>query len=270
MLNKIPGFIPGIFFLSSVVSSGQSLDLASGLFDDQQWTECRRECQRFLLSHPGDEYARLMWATASIREGVEPDNAIAVLTGLVETASSEIKAMAGYEAGHWYWLNGNMTSAWSNLRVAFESTRSPWLYLHSSCALDTLHRRDRKLADNDVSLVTQLKTTRPLWTRTIRYVSNPENNRRKSGGGAGGLLIGFYRNQIRPAIGSRCSLHPSCSEYFLEANHDHGWLSYPMVADRLVREPGVVSRAEKPIAIKNEIRYQDPLADHDFWFDRKN
>jgi len=77
------------------------------------------------------------------------------------------------------------------------------------------------------------------------------------------VVVGFYREWIRPAIGSRCSLSPSCSEYFLTAARRHGWWAFPMMADRLVREPGLVSSAPDP----NQ-RVSDPVDDHDWWLAR--
>lgn len=79
------------------------------------------------------------------------------------------------------------------------------------------------------------------------------------------LVIGFYRKNIGPAIGQRCQLHPSCSEYMLQASRRHGWLALPLIADRLVREPGVAARAEVPLQAGDAIRFADPVEDHTFW-----
>jgi len=76
-----------------------------------------------------------------------------------------------------------------------------------------------------------------------------------------GGIVRMYRRWVGPAIGARCSLTPSCSEYFLQAGRRHGWLAFPMMADRLVREPSVVAAAEVRIAG----RIADPLEDHDGW-----
>ena len=82
----------------------------------------------------------------------------------------------------------------------------------------------------------------------------------------GDKLIGIsVRHAIRPAIGSRCSLDPSCSEYFRQASRNHGLLSIPMIADRLVREPSVVLKREREIVVGGETRIADPLSDHDQW-----
>lgn len=79
------------------------------------------------------------------------------------------------------------------------------------------------------------------------------------------LWIGFYRAQISPALGARCSLFPSCSEYCLQAVRRHGFLGLALYGDRAVREPDVVKNADTPIVINGRIFYADPLSDHDFW-----
>ena len=81
----------------------------------------------------------------------------------------------------------------------------------------------------------------------------------------GEWTVSFYRHVIRPAIGSRCSLSPSCSGYFLQASRRHGWLALPMIADRLVREPSVVAQHEREVQMHGETRIADPLSDHDGW-----
>jgi len=77
--------------------------------------------------------------------------------------------------------------------------------------------------------------------------------------------IFFYRGQIAPALGRRCSLHPSCSEFTLQAMRKHGLLAIPMYADRAVREPAVVAEAGAPVLVGGRRRYADPLEDHDWW-----
>ncbi|HMP90164.1 MAG TPA: membrane protein insertion efficiency factor YidD [Kiritimatiellia bacterium] len=263
--KAIPGFISGIAFFIGAGVFAASIDLAVQLFEEEQWDKARRECLRVLYVSPDDEQALMMLAVSALRENASAVEYDGIFTRLVETGSPEIRAISAYELGRLRWLAGNMEDAWRYHAIAFESTRSPWLYLHSACALDTLRRRYPKIATQHPSINTQVDTTRPLWNRDIRYASNPENFVEKSRRGPGSLFIAFYRSQVRPAIGRRCSLHPSCSEYFLEANHDHGWLAVPMVADRLVREPGVVSKAERPVLIGNEFMVEDPLRDHNFW-----
>jgi hypothetical protein len=100
--------------------------------------------------------------------------------------------------------------------------------------------------------------------------ANKKGSRNKLSTGAGKALIGFYRNNIRPAIGDRCSLAPSCSEYARQAFIKHGWLAIPMITDRFYREPGVVAKAEKTLQLKDgRILFADPLEDHDWYFNKE-
>ena len=77
--------------------------------------------------------------------------------------------------------------------------------------------------------------------------------------------VGFYRQQVRPALGQRCSLTPSCSQYGVEALHSHGLLGLAMIADRGVREPAVVAARANPVRAQGRTKYSDPLRDHDGW-----
>lgn len=81
----------------------------------------------------------------------------------------------------------------------------------------------------------------------------------------GEIIVAFYRFCISPAIGARCSIQPSCSQYFLEASRKHGLLAFPIIADRLVREPGLVAEKRVTVLVGGKTRIADPLADHDNW-----
>ena len=75
-------------------------------------------------------------------------------------------------------------------------------------------------------------------------------------------LVGFYRFAVAPALGSRCSLHPSCSAYSLQAARERGWLGLPMTADRLIREPDVVGARQAPFRKNGRTLYPDPVSAH--------
>ena len=100
---------------------------------------------------------------------------------------------------------------------------------------------------------------------------NTAANHDKPATGAGSLLaravVSFYRFAVGPAIGQRCALEPSCSQYFLDASRKHGLLGLPMIADRFIREP-VVSAPDRPVVRTKSgaLRHPDPVEDHDWWF----
>ncbi len=268
--RKIPGFISGIFFLCLGVTLADALDLATQLHDEGQWAACRRESLRHLVEHPEDEEARLLMATASLRERAVVEEALQHLQALMAGADDpEVRAMAGFEAGLELRSRGDLAKAWRAMKIAFEQTRSPWLFARSSCALAYLYQADKQLAQGEEALMRQLRTAQPLWTKSVRDELRPPKAKRRSYN-PGSLAVAFYRSQIGPAIGDRCSLHPSCSEYYLLAEHDHGWMAVPLVADRLVREPGVVAAAEKPLQTSERMLFQDPVEDHTFWLNDEN
>ena len=76
-------------------------------------------------------------------------------------------------------------------------------------------------------------------------------------------LVAFYRTTVAPALGSRCLLTPSCSAYSLQAARERGWVSIPMTADRLIREPTVTHARAVPVTMPSgEILFADPISDH--------
>ena len=92
------------------------------------------------------------------------------------------------------------------------------------------------------------------------------NTRRGPGAAFARAVVRFYRGFIASAIGARCVLEPSCSQYFLDASRKHGILGIPMIADRFVREPPE-SHSDRLIRTKNgQWRHYDPVEDHDWWF----
>ncbi|MFH0920537.1 MAG: membrane protein insertion efficiency factor YidD [Fibrobacterota bacterium] len=165
-MKKTPGFMPGVFLLLWTLSCYAQTELAVGLFQDGDWTACKRECLRILVNQPSNEAA--------------------------------------------------------------------------------------------LSLLDKVKTAERAGAKTkqSRLTSKP-----------GEWIVFSYRGLIRPAIGSRCSLTPGCSEYFLQASRKHGLLAIPMAADRLIREPSVVLNHEHEVIVGHDIRIADPLSDHDQWIE---
>lgn len=77
------------------------------------------------------------------------------------------------------------------------------------------------------------------------------------------LMVGFYRRFIGPALGYRCILEPSCSNFSMQAARECGWLGLPMTADRLIREPSVIAARERIVTdAQGRVRIADPVSDH--------
>ena len=103
----------------------------------------------------------------------------------------------------------------------------------------------------------------PAAAEELALRAGPAASLGRVAGWPGVWIVGFYRSQIRPAIGARCSLHPSCSEYFLQAVKKHGLLGFPLIGDRLVREPGVANDPGRYHEFDGKLRASDPLDEHD-------
>ncbi|MCX6998175.1 MAG: membrane protein insertion efficiency factor YidD [Kiritimatiellaeota bacterium] len=257
-----------LLLCAGALSAGAQLELAAGLCAEGQWRAGRREAQRVLTADPQQPLARLLTATAGLRLGQQDPALLAALQQLADGAAPvEISARAAYELGRVRWRQGDATNACVLLQRAFRTTQATDLFLRSGCALRLLADDFPELGERDPALLQALQTCAPLWTpeirRECRPVAAPAKTRITATPAA--WIVALYRRQIRPALGSRCALTPSCSEYFLEAGRQHGLLAFPLAADRLIREPSVVQAQEHPVQTGAQTRYADPLAEHDGW-----
>jgi putative component of membrane protein insertase Oxa1/YidC/SpoIIIJ protein YidD len=270
--RQIPGLVPGIFFfaLTLAASAGSVLDLATGLFDEGQWAAARTECLRVEQDACSEvDRARLLASVSALRMGRGRDEAKAELASLwqASTVELETRCMAAYELGLADWAAGGKTNTLSALKFAYLQTRDPPLFWRAGCSLYFFLKADKALRRQEAALWQSLLSCRDAWPLEVWRECRP----RKTHGASlaslpGKWVVQFYRAQIGPAIGSRCDLLPSCSEYFMQASRAHGLLGVSIMADRFVREPSVVSAREKPVAMPDgRIRYADPLSDHDSW-----
>jgi len=126
---------------------------------------------------------------------------------------------------------------------------------------------NREIADE----VFQISDGAEIGNYELPVVKNEVEDK---GGGISSTLMaparGFvwlYRSQISPAIGDKCRLVPSCSEYFMQASRKHGLLSIPMIADRFIREGTVMSKRANPVVLPDGRElWADPVEDNDWWF----
>lgn len=78
--------------------------------------------------------------------------------------------------------------------------------------------------------------------------------------------IKFYRDCISSADGNRCPMHPTCSQYCIEAFEKHGHImGWIMCSDRLLRCGRDETKLSGPIWIDNVKRSYDPVSNNDFW-----
>lgn len=257
--------LPGILFFCSLARAGTpALDLAGELLAEGRWQEAHREARRVLSAEPENERALLLAAMSGERAGVTGSDYPALLTHLAaEAGDPGVRAMAAYEAGRLAWQVGDRTNAWRFYAQSFQGASDRGLFLRSGCALFLLRREDPELGKDHPALLDQLATCRNLWTWELRdEVRVTAQERTRLVARPAQWVVAFYRSQIGPAIGHRCSLQPSCSAYFLEASREHGLLGVPLIGDRLVREPGVVAAAANPVATNGLVRFADPVSDH--------
>ena len=256
------------FFLAAGLCPAQ-MPLALELMQEGNWPGTVRECRRVLVEQPSNEVARLIECVALARIETTSPASIAVFEAAAVNARipPALRLTAACEAGCAHAERGEAAAAYRWLKTAFEGSRSGDVFLRSGAALDELLAADPHVADDDPSLPLQLATCAPALQSAEGSSVTFAKPRRRSGllAKPGEWIVAFYSRAVAPAIGSRCSLVPSCSQYFLQASRERGLLAFPVIADRLVREPGVVSRAQKPAPYGETIRYEDPLSDHYPW-----
>lgn len=243
-------------------------DLALDLFEAGDWEAAWRESRRAALAAPQNWEARILNAVSALRLDKDRQASLATLMDAVtdSSASTEMRALAAYEAGRAQWRAGNIAEAYDLLVYAYRNTEENSLFLRTGCTLFLIMREYPELEDQSQSLTMQLQSSRRLfdWTLQQECMLRDEN-------GTGFLskpgewIVGLYSSQVAPAIGMRCSCVPSCSEYFLRACRKHGLLGFPIQADRFFREPSIVQNQQNPIVIDGKIKYADPLDAHDYW-----
>jgi putative component of membrane protein insertase Oxa1/YidC/SpoIIIJ protein YidD len=271
LTKNIPAlFAAGMFFFSACAFSNP-LALATDLFEKSEWNLCRRECRRALMAgtEPIEKF-QLMDALAYMKGGGGIDPAIRMLEPIIATNTDhQVTAIAAYHLGRLQWQVDQPEEALISFSTAFHTTTNKTLFLQSACSIFLLLDDEPDLKEGRADLLHQINTSRSEWYGTLFGICakpDPHSDEPK----APNWIVRFYRAQISPAIGNRCTLDPSCSEYYHQAHEKHGLKAIPMVADRFFREPEVNQQKKDPVVTKNgQIRYRDPVEDHDFWM-KKN
>lgn len=257
-------FFIGMVFLFTSQVHASSAGLAEQFFLAENWTQCLRESRRAALSNtPPSEQYQFFTGIALLRlnrtrEGID------VLEKLNDSEAPP-NALIHYELGRAYWGQDRIDEAFRAFKTSFYLASDKDLFLRAACSLFLMLEEHPELREGQEALISQINTSRAEWFGQLfsicaKPVTHSTNQTSPH------LLIRFYRNQISPAIGQRCVLIPSCSEYFDLAYHKHGWLAIPMIADRFIREPDVSNHAKHPVILPSGIvKYRDPIEWHDFW-----
>ncbi len=266
-------FLAIFFCLPQVVSAEVSLlELVRELYEEKDWHYCEIESRRLLAIAPGNSEVKLLCAQAILWQGRLDTNMFWELA-LDLNNHYDIRSEAFYSLAL-------IASAREDFDAAFQSAKDAFLLARTNpvllyAAQMVVKNRWYAKTDVDFEAIKQAKTVLKLYDVKLDEIDKVINqfidhSEQKKGLSTklGNAFISFYRKNIRPAIGDRCSLVPSCSEYTKQAFWKHGMLALPMMADRFYREPGVVSRAEKVVEMADgRVLFADPLEDHDWYFD---
>ncbi len=224
-----------------------------------------------VAAQPTDDAVRLVRRAALVQELLDEDaseEALAEASALLAEVPSATNALAAsmpelaLRAG-----------TREGIVQAFQTARDPRVFRTAGAALALLFEQDSDFRAENASLAAQVDLCRGSWSdrdladahTCIAAIEGPHKARGPGAWLAAGV-VGFYRFFVGPAIGNRCVLEPSCSQYFLEAGRKHGIVGVPMIADRFVREP-VVSASDRWVRRPDGTwRHPDPVSDHDGWF----
>jgi len=264
--KSIPVFAAGVLFFCTVSAQ----DLPHSLFREGRWGACLRECRRVQLQQGTTSSPKIklleLSCRARLNQGEQSDLIDEFKTLANQVDDLETTAIASLEAGRLLWTLGQSEAALDAFASAFQSTTNQTLFLLAGCSAFLVMDENPVLKNGRTELVQQINTSRTLWFGKLFKQSRLEKDTPRFSFSPGHLFVHFYRTQISPAIGQRCTLDPSCSEYFHRAANRHGTLkAIPMTADRFVREPTVNNEKNEPVLINGMLRYRDSLCDHDFW-----
>jgi len=266
--KRVPAAAAGTLFLllctRPSAADPPSLRLARDLFTDAQWAECRIEAARSLAEDPTSGEAVLLKAACERRLGSVP-SLTAMKTAYDRSGETPLRAEIAIETARTLQEQGRIEEAADWFRKAFDAPGRRDLFLRAACSLWLLFREHPDAEDAHPGLRFQIRTCYSLFTPDLKRECAPP---RKPGSWITRppeLAIRFYQRQIGPAIGERCSLHPSCSRYAVQALRRHGLLGLAMYADRGFREPSVVAARERVIRADGRRRVQDSLDEHDWW-----
>lgn len=245
-----------------------SVALAADLMEEGSWADALRESERVLNREPANQTAHFFSAAAQIRLGRNLSDALSTVEEMAGRSDSiPVREVAALEAARLRIASGDWNRARKWLEYVFLNSSDHKLVLKSGCTLSLLLHQHPELMSGDATIQRRLLEDEPQWDAKLREeCALPRPVRYWSLFALPGeAIVKFYRSCISPAIGSRCSIEPSCSQYFLEASRKHGLVAFPLIADRLIREPSVVAERRVMVTVGSRRRIADPLSDHDAW-----
>jgi len=264
--RRAPAIAAGAFsaFLALLPARTNASNLAEQLLTENRPDLARAEARRALIQDPENAQAGLTALKAGILIGKD------LSTELSEFASNEnnpkeLRAEAHSELAGICERNKDFYQALKHLVACFNTTESSALFASSTREANRILNENPDLEETHPQLVNIIRTSSAVWPRVKRTKEDAPSILSRPALWA----IALYRSQISPAIGARCSLTPSCSQYAVNALRQYGVLGLALAGDRMVREPDVVTAKEVPIVINKQIKYADPVSAHTFWFREK-
>lgn len=251
-----------------------ALTLARQLYDEGQWELAQCEAERASTGLASNtlhySQARLLAALATLRLDTAHDTARESLQELWHntTLAMPLRTEAALQLAFATWQERVATTREAVTFVYFNATEVEEYWV-AAAALYKLLRSSRKWRRSEPLLWQTVRTARQGWPWEIELelqqrLAEPSHRLSRL---PADLIVGGYRSFVAPAIGSRCELEPSCSAYFVEAAAKHGLLAFPLLGDRLIREPATYGARQATVTLPNgRIKVADPLSDHDFWF----
>lgn len=247
--------------------------LAAELFNDGLYTESRAEAMRVMLENAAktnsNEYADARLIRALSEYLSDKNGEIADICN-DESAPMSARVTAAYIIGTLVVADCKDSAQikMDALAFVFSNTDDTDLFWNSGCLLYFMMKKDSEARRNSPLIWKQLQTVSSSWPVEVVLACKASlaDNAEKKAPLPIRALIAFYRKQISPAIGKRCLLEPSCSEFYLQACRKHGWLGMGIGGDRFFREPSITGDERLEIVMPdNTIRYSDPVSAHDFW-----
>lgn len=258
-VNRVPVLVIGALFFIGLSRPINGESLPEHLYQEGDWMNARREALRIQTSRLTT--SNLLYLLSA--HHLNPTDEVRTTQLITHLQQSPDSGWAAYEVGRSLWAEGNVASAYLLLKQSFLSAPDTRSFFLSAIALQYLLAEHPELAPPQDPIRIQLKSLRGRMPPALRDEARPPHVHRASlltlpfrGG------VAFYQTQIGPAIGQRCSMHPSCSRYTVEAFNTQGVLGLPMMADRLIRESDHVAHRIRPIQIDGTEKYEDPVRDH--------
>lgn len=210
---------------------------------------------------------RVVAALAAGRADAEPESLAPLATNA--TLSSSFRSLAAFHLAASRIRSGRPEAAVAPLRDVFLLSAEPHLFPRAAYALHRLSETHSAAFHAWPGLLAQIAATSSLWTPDARASVDawfaPASAARPPL--LSHWIVCFYRSQINPAIGQRCAMVPSCSEYYRQAARKHGFLTgTAMAADRFYREPDHAKYQVNAVNVNGREKYLDPIGAHDFWF----